>query len=52
MESLKLRLFKKDYAIVICEETIKIPAGYQMGRGTEGGRGGEGITLSVELFLT
>lgn len=50
MESFKLRLFKKDYTIVICEETIKIPAGYQMVGEIEGGTGGESITLSVVLF--
>ena len=52
MESFKLRLFKKDYTIVLCEGTIKIPAGYQMDGEIEGGRGGEGITLSAVFFLT
>lgn len=40
----------KDYTIIICEETIEIPANYQMGGERKGGRK-KGITLSVACFF-
>lgn len=36
MESLKLRLFIKDYMIAIDEVTTQIPTSYQMGKEIEG----------------
>lgn len=50
MESLRLRLFMKDYTIIICEETVEIPAGCQKGGEIEGGRGEQVLFFRLYFF--